>query len=173
MSIRIGFFAAKKISRTSRLQVLGRFGFARGGRENRTTMFGKRVELKGPYKSSNRKRMESCFLQCSLELKQDFQILFCLWHIQSLFIISHLIFPHFSMAFLKILSWSNKSAVGSPHQGKFQGKPCRVRGFSVETKGVGWAWTKKPKEQAVLTNTVLFWLQINVLFVDICCNYLE
>ena len=38
-----------------------------------------------------------------------------------------------------------QQAVGLPHQGKFQGKPCRVRGFSVETKGVGWAWTKKTK----------------------------
>ena len=68
-------FSCEKISRKSQLQVLGRFGFARGGRENRTTMFGNHVELTGPYKYPNRKRMESWYFSVAWSWK------YCLWHI--------------------------------------------------------------------------------------------
>jgi len=58
------------------------------------------------------------------------------WMKMSLFIVSHLIFLHFSMDFFKDPQLIQQ-AVGLSHQGKFQGKPCRVRG----------AWTKKTKEK--------------------------
>ena len=89
----------------------------------------------------------------------------------SLFIIFHLIFLHFSMDFLKILSWSDKSAVGLPHQGKFQGKPCRVRGFSVETKGVGWALEKTKGAGSFDKYCTVFYYKYIYIY-DTSCQYL-
>lgn len=171
-SIRIWFLAAKRSAEYPQLQVLGRFGFARGGRENLDDVW-QTCWTKGALQiPKSEKGWKAVFFSVAWSWNRTFRYCLFVAYPESLHNFSDFIFPHFFHGFVKILSWSNK-LLGFLTKASFKVSPVEFGDSQWKRRELDEPGRKKPKEQAVLTNTVLFWLQINVLFVDICCNYLE